>query len=101
MFREKESGTDFASLHVARVPVERDVRLLSDFPNLEILDHAYVPGGHDQVNLRIPSRDLSALMGRDSVRLAVRTLNLRLMKKGPCNFARNHCLDLADEIIPG
>ncbi len=101
MFREKESGTDFASLHVARVPIGRDVRLLSDFPNLEILDHTYVPGGRDQVNLLIPSRDLNTLMRRDSVRLAVRTMNLRLMKKGPCNFARNHCLDLADEIIPG
>lgn len=101
MFREKQSGADFASLHVARVPIERDVRLLSDFANLKILDHTYVPGGHDQVNLLIPSRDLSAFMGRDSVRLAVRTFNLRLMKKGPCNFARNHCLDLADEIILG
>ena len=101
MYREKQSGLDFVSLHVAREPIERDSRLCDAFPNLEIRDHRYGPGGHDQVNLVTRCEELSTLIDRDSVRLAVRTFNHRLMKKGPCNFGRNHCLGLADDIIEG
>lgn len=101
IYREQQSGLDFASLHVARGPIERDSRLREAFPNLEISEHCYLPGGHDQVNLVARCEELDALMDRDSVRVAVRNFNYRLMKKGPCNFARNHCLHLADETIEG
>ena len=101
IFREKRSGLDYASLHVAKGPIEADVALRDQFPQVEIRDHRYVPGSHDQVNLVVPCEELDALISRDSVRASIRTFNYRLMKKGPCNFARNHCLGLADEIVEG
>ncbi len=98
VFREKQSGSDFFSFHVAKEPIERDAKLLDALPGLEIQDHRYVPGGHDQVNLVAPSGLLDAMMARRSVQTAIRHFNYRLMKKGACNFARHHCLELADEL---
>jgi hypothetical protein len=99
VFREKQSGSDFFSFHVAKEPIERDAELLDALPRLEIEDHWYVPGGHDQVNLVAPCGLLDAMMARRSVQTAIRHFNHRLMKKGACNFARHHCLDLADEVV--
>lgn len=99
VFREKQSGLDFFSLHVAAEPVEADVQLRDDVPEVEIYEHRYVPGGHDQVNLVVPCRALNMLMSRRSLRTAIRRFNHRLMKKGACNFARHHCLDLADTVL--
>jgi len=99
VFREKQSGLDFFSFHVAREPIERDVELRDELPDLEIEPHWYVPGGHDQINLVVPYRSFDAFLDRPSVRQAIRHFNHRLMKKGACNFARYHCLDLADEVI--
>jgi len=39
------------------------------------------------------------MMAHRSVQTAIRHFNHRLMKKGACNFARHHCLDLADEVV--
>jgi hypothetical protein len=92
------------SIYSCRIaaPIEQDSRIRDAFPDLEISDRSYRPGGHDQINLVTPREELNTLMDRDSVRLAVRTFNHhRLMKKGPCTYARYHCLDLADEIIEG
>jgi hypothetical protein len=99
VFRERQTGLDFFSLHVAREPIERDASLSGELPDLEITNHLYVPGGHDQVNLLVPSGTFDALMGRRSVQSGIRQFNHRLMKKGACNFARHHCLDLADEVV--
>jgi hypothetical protein len=67
VFREKESGLDFFSLHVAKEPIEKDAELSSELPGLEIEDHWYAPGGHDQVNLIVPLGILDALIARASV----------------------------------
>lgn len=99
VFRERYSGLDFFSLHTAREPIEQDAGLSDELAGLEITNHVYEPGGHDQVNLLVPSGAFDALIGRSSVRSAIRQFNHRLMKKGACNFARHHCLDLADEVV--
>ncbi len=101
IYRALDAGVDYVSLHVARGPIEQDASLGCAFPDLEISEHAYQPGGHDQLNLVIPCEELDDLMDRESVRVAVRMFNHRLMKKGPCLFSRFHCLDLADEIVKG
>jgi hypothetical protein len=99
VFLERQNGRDFFSLHVARGPIEGDARLPDELPDLEITNYWYAPGGHDQVNLLVPSGAFNALIGRPSVQAAIRHLNHRRMKKGACNFARHHCLDLADEVV--
>lgn len=99
MFREKNSGADCFSLHVAKKPIEEDAKLCRGIAGVEILEHQYAPGGHDQVSLVGPSEMFDAVMARPCVKRAIREFNHRLMKKGPCNFARYHCLDLADVIF--
>ncbi|MCL5745525.1 MAG: GIY-YIG nuclease family protein [Acidobacteria bacterium] len=101
IFREKRSGLDVFSFHVAKEPIARDAYLRDELPELEIEDHWYAPGGHDQVNLVFPSRVFEAVMARRSVRTAIRSFNHRLMRKGACNFARHHCLELADAVVEG
>jgi hypothetical protein len=87
------------SLHVAREQIERNLGFRNALPNLGVEDHVYKPGGHDQINIIIPCTEFNTLMDRDSVGRAIRNFNLRLMRKGPCNFGRYHCLDLADDVI--
>jgi hypothetical protein len=76
------------STYLCRIaaPIEQDSRIRDAFPDLEISDRSYRPGGHDQINLVTPREELNTLMDRDSVRLAVRTFNHRLMKKGPARM---------------
>jgi hypothetical protein len=100
VYREKQSGQTFFSLHTARTPIDGDPELLSRFPDMEVYDEHYVPGGHDQVNLVVPGSIFNKFIRRPSVKTAIRQLNLRLMRKGPCNFARHHCFDLADAVLP-
>jgi hypothetical protein len=92
------------SLHVADSPFT----LLSDealtlfferHPALEVTDHGYGPGGPDQVNLALPLAEAKTFISDPEVLPAIRLFNLRLIKKGPCNFARYHCMDLADKLV--
>ncbi|MGB3683465.1 MAG: hypothetical protein WA990_13395 [Rubrobacteraceae bacterium] len=94
----------WVSLHMADSPFT----LLSDgaldslfdrHPALEVTDHKYGPGGSDQVNLVLPLADAQTFISDPEVLPAIRLFNLRLMKKGPCNFARYHCMDLADKLV--
>jgi hypothetical protein len=92
------------SLHMARSPLEEafgtDLGLLvKRYPTAEHIDHRYKPGGQDQTRFEIPVKGVMAFITDSSVIAAIRLLNLRLMKKGPCNFGRFHCMDLADRII--
>ena len=66
-----------------------------------IFDHQYKPGGVDQINLQIPLAAAQAFIIDPDVLPSIRLFNLRLMKKGPCNFGRYHCMDLADRLIQG
>lgn len=94
----------WVSLHMADSPFtllsDKALALLFErHPALEITDHKYGPGGSDQVNLVLPLADAQTFISDPEVLPAIRLLNLRLMKKGPCNFARYHCMDLADKLV--
>ena len=94
-----------ASFHVAKSPLQEvfgdDLRGISEgFPGITVEDHRYQPGGIDQVNVECNSLPLATRFFRyDPVVMAARLLNLRLMRKGPCNFARYHCPQLADLLL--
>lgn len=93
------------SLHLARSPLENAFgknfsQLFWKYPGIDHTDHRYVPGGRDQTSFDIPLVSLRPFLGETSVISAIRTLNLRLMKKGTCAFGRFHCMDLADVVLP-
>lgn len=97
--------TIHVSLHLARSPLEEVdgeglYRLLQEYSSLVTRHINYKPGGQDQINLDIRGlrHAQSLLLEREVVR-AICLFNLRLMKKGPCNFSRYHCLDLADRLV--
>lgn len=90
------------SLHLARSPIESAFGsstgpLVEMYPTLRVTGHQYKPGGYDQLHLEIRGAGATLKLLKDPVFLqAIRLFNLRLMKKGACNFGRYHCLDLAD-----
>lgn len=94
----------WVSLHMADSPFtllsdEALALLFERHPSLEVIDHKYSPGGSDQINLVSPLADAQTFISDPEVLPAIRLFNLRLMKKGPCNFARYHCMDLADKLV--
>ncbi len=100
---EYENQLNF-SFHVARSPLERTFgeslsELSGQYPDLDITDHFYEPGGPDQVNLVVRgSVAVREIMQLTAIVHAARLFNLRLMKKGPCIYSRYHCMDLADRL---
>lgn len=91
------------SLHMAESPfaqlsdAEHD-GFLSRFPLIQTTDHRYRPGGQDQVNFYVGQADALRFIREPSVLRAIRLFNLRLMRKGPSNWNRNHCMDMGDLI---
>lgn len=60
----------------------------------------YVVGGSDQARLYVEGEArIMRLLSDPSVVLAMRAMNARLMRKGRCNAAPSHCLDLADRML--
>jgi hypothetical protein len=90
------------SWHLAKSPLESAFgpslsQLSRKFPAVEVLDHVYVPGGPDQIQLWAQGVDAAVRLLRDpAVLRSIRLFNWRLMKKGPCMFSRYHCFALAD-----
>lgn len=93
------------SWHLASSPLEHAfgknlTGLRRRYRNILINDHRYAPGGQDQINLEINgSHDALKMMRDVDIIRAVRTFNLRLMKKGACVYNRYHCLSLADRLV--
>jgi hypothetical protein len=93
------------SLHLARSPLKKLLGspllpLLIRHPTLKHTNHRYGPGGSDQTSFEIRgARAANKLIMDKDVLPAIRLLNLRLMQKGPCNFGRYHCMDLADRLV--
>jgi len=92
------------SLHLALSPFEKMSdknfnKLTNDYPTLAVVDHIYKPGGHDQINMQISTQEFIQFIQDARVLPAIRLFNMRLMKKGPCNWGHNHCLDLADKLV--
>lgn len=96
-----KNGDLWVSLHVAKSPLSQEKLspLTKSYQDLQILEHQYKPGGTDQLNLLVPLKSCKAVITDRCVLPAIRLFNLRLMKKGPCNFGRYHCLDLADRLF--
>jgi hypothetical protein len=46
-----------------------------------------------------PAATAKAFIVDPGIVTAIRLLNLRLMKKGPCVYGRFHCMDLADRVV--
>lgn len=94
----------FVSIHMAKSPLQERYGnslflLKTHIFNLAIQDHQYTPGGQDQVNIIVNADKVHWLFEQANVTKACRLFNLRLMRKGPSNFARYHCLDLADRLV--
>lgn len=62
--------------------------------------HRYTPGGDDQFALTACGpKNLLRMLNDRQIIAAARLFNLRLCRKGPNQFSRYHCLDLADELV--
>lgn len=85
------------SLFLKLSDAERD-EYFKRFQSLEVTEHRYRPGGPDQVNLYVTGADVLGFLRDPKVLESIRLFNLRLMRKGPCNWNRTHCMDLGDLI---
>lgn len=102
-----DAGTLGFSWHLAKSPLEKvfgypfDLKLRLRYPTIEIFNQLYRPGGQDQINLSLQgSKSALKFLSDPKILPAIRLFNMRLMKKGPCVYSRNHCLDLADKLVP-
>jgi hypothetical protein len=96
-------GQLFCSWHLAHKPLSQASMILDDgsvagFSEVEWNDNRYEPGGQDQIQIVAAIASATQVMENSSMLQAMRTMNLRLMRKGACNFARYHCLALADHV---
>ena len=95
------------SFHPARSALEESFgtslrQLRRRYYSLDIYNHRYDPGGQDQMAVEVTrAADAVALLADERVTRAIRELNLRLCRKGPCAYGRYHCLDLADHLVDG
>ena len=104
IFAVEEDKSLQASFFVALSPLQKAFGESLDgvgeaFPDSWADDAGYEPGGQDQVHLVAPIETALRFLEREEFLHAARLFNLRLMRKGPCVYARHHCFDLADEVI--
>ncbi|MGB5108596.1 MAG: GIY-YIG nuclease family protein [Formosimonas sp.] len=59
-------------------------------------DNIHATGGKDQKRIIIELNDFYEFVELDGIAEAIKTFNLRLMRKGGCQWKRYHCFDLAD-----
>ena len=101
----EDAGEGFqVDFHVALAPIEEafgvtQEKLLEEYPDADFDGHFYRPGGQDQFHMFTPLATANQLLERKEFVHAARMMNLRLMRKGPCVYARHHCFDLADEVM--
>lgn len=94
----------YMTFHVAESPLEelgpRTIEQLTAAGYTDDEGYLYAPGGGDQRVLWGGTRDRClALLGDATVIRAVRTMNMRLMRKGPSYYSKYHCLPLADRLL--
>jgi hypothetical protein len=63
------------------------------------LPHFYQPGGQDQIGLEMPGTFFHEFIQIEAVQKAIRTFNLRLMRKGPTIYNRYHSFDLSETVL--
>ncbi|MDX1994455.1 MAG: hypothetical protein SF029_18880 [bacterium] len=106
------NGEPFFSWHLARSPLEINVKLkrgtLTTLNPALFLKHplhahlhTYKPGGQDQINLQLDGSIEAALnvLHEPTILYAIRRFNLNLMRKGLNIYYKYHCFDLADRLV--
>lgn len=98
----------YCSIFMCRAPIVKKFgsglvganRFRRAFDDVQIGERRYAPGGQDQISIIASKASLAQLLSDSVILLAVRVFNMRLMKKGPNNFARSHCYAMIDQILP-
>jgi hypothetical protein len=105
-----EKNDFYVTFHMAYSPLAAEFGeeldgLFEQFADLEIfLDdkdeiHTYEPGGQDQISFVIPSSIFHRFIALDAIKIAIKTFNLRLMRKGATIYNRYHSFDLSRKIL--
>lgn len=94
----------FLGLQIAKSPLDQytwadRLKLRFQYPRYIRNGHIYSSGGSDQTRIELPVDYFEAFIQEPQILSAIRLFNLRLMKKGPNNNGRYHCLDLADNLV--
>lgn len=69
------------------------------FKSLEFVDRVWETGGQDQQCILISAFEFFEFFNTIEIKDAIKEFNLRLMRKGGCNWNRYHCFALADEAV--
>lgn len=101
------SGAPYCSIFLCRSEIAKKfgsglkgaANFRRSFPDVDIGDHRYIPGGHDQINIFASYQSLFELLREPAVLQAMRLFALRLMRKGPSTYARSHCFALVDHVL--
>jgi hypothetical protein len=72
---------------------------LQRFKSISFPEIIYPTGGQDQQAISCFAYEFFDLLDDPDIFKAIKTFNLRLLRKGPCIFSRYHCFDLADEVL--
>lgn len=89
-------------LHEVNKDTELVYSEIEEFPGLKfyVSQSPLSKGGQDQVYITVQGVEYAEMFVEDSHMIeSNRTFNLGLVKKGPCPWGRNHCLDLADRLV--
>lgn len=95
LFMGEDEGGVWVRMNLAARPLIAAGQLR---PN-EVSEPYYVAGGADQQPVEFPLKEFRDVLAEPGVITAARVLNVRLMRKGRCNFGRSHCLPLADVLM--
>ncbi len=89
------------SLHVAKSPLKSELASLKrKYTGLVVRDHKYKPGGDDQICLSFPyNSELKSFLKEPAISIAIRTMNLRLMRRGANIYSASHCPQLVDLVL--
>lgn len=105
-----EKDDFYVTFHMAYSPLVAEFGeeldgLFEQFEDLEIMVndkdevHSYEPGGQDQISFAIPSSIFHNFIAINAVQKAIKTFNLRLMRKGATIYNRYHSFDLSRRIL--
>lgn len=73
--------------------------IINQFSTFEIIDRVWESGGQDQMCVLISCDEFFGFFNTRQIKDAIKDFNLRLLRKGGCNWNRYHCFSLADEAV--
>lgn len=95
LFLVEEEGEIWIVANVSASSLVESGDLLAE----DVEKSGYVDGGADQCTLEVPLDEFDELLAEPAFIAAARAFNVRLMRKGKCNFGRWHSLGLADALL--